>query len=115
MPSSSSGKKRLNTAAADTPAKKPKKSITIKPKKRITIPANFVKTSFGDRLPVRGTSIIRASVSDPAKLISSPPEKWTKKLLGELMSVLTTAHTLDSDDSEMASVVHKYGQWAMGR
>ncbi len=107
MPSSSSGRKRLNTTAADTPAKKPKKSITI--------PSNFVKTSFANRLPVRGTSIIRASVSEPAKLISSPPEKWTKKLLGELMSVLTTAHSLDTDDSEMAGVVYKFGQWAMGR
>jgi hypothetical protein len=24
-------------------------------------------------------------------------------------------HSLDSDDSEMAGVVHKFGQWAMGR
>ncbi len=110
MSSSSSGRKRkrLNTAAAaDIPTKKAKKSITI--------PSKFVKTSFADRLPVRGTSIIRASVSEPAKLISSSPEKWTKKLLGELMSVLTTAHSLDTDDSEMAGVVHKFGQWAMGR
>jgi hypothetical protein len=105
--SSSSGRKRLNSGAADESTKKPKKSITI--------PSNFVKTSFANRLPVRGTSIIRASVSEPATLISSPPEKWTKKLLGELMSVLTTVHSLDSDDSEMAGVVHKFGQWAMGR
>lgn len=107
MPTSSSSRKRLNTAVADTPVKKAKKSITI--------PSNFVKTAFANRLPVRGTSIIRAYVSAPAKLISLSPEKWTKKLLGELMSVLTTAHSLDTDDSEMASVVHKFGQWAMGR
>ena len=107
MPSSSSGRKRSNTTAADTPAKKQKK--------RITIPSNFVKTPFANRLPVRGTSIIRAYVSEPAKLISLPPEKWTKKLLGELMSVLTTAISLDTDDSEMAGVVHKFGQWALGR
>ena len=108
MPRSSSGsRKRLNTAtAADTPAKK---------QKAFTIPSNFVKTSFANRMPVRGTSIIRASVSDPAKLIESPPEKWTKKLLGELMSVLTTAHSLDTDDLEMGGVVHKFGQWAMGK
>ncbi len=64
---------------------------------------------------MRGTSIIRSYVSAPEKLISSPPEKWTKKLLGELMSVLTTAHSLDSDDFAMAGVVHKFGQWAMGK
>lgn len=108
MPSSSSVRKRLNTAAADT-------SSVKKPKKSTTIPSNFVKTSFANRLPVRGTSIIRASVSQPAKLISSTPEKWTKKILGELMSVLTTAHSLDTDDREMSSVVHKFSQWAMGR
>jgi hypothetical protein len=82
--------------------------------KKIVIPDNFVKTPFGDRASSKKTSELRSILkTDIEYYRRTNVAKWKKSALGDLMSVLTTAHLLKVDDAIMMSVIDDYGNWAL--
>eukprot|EP01031_Cornospumella_fuschlensis_P034516 gene34516-41791_t len=114
MPTKGS-KKRSNTVVASDSAEQEKSVMSNKRLRKSIIPSNFTKTPFHLRHPVRGTSVIREALTNPASLVALPPSKWRNSHLGELMSILTSTHSLEADDAEMESAVKKFGLWAMGK
>lgn len=89
----------------------------LKKSKRIinTLPSNFTKTEFGSRHPVRKTSCLRTVITDVNYLMKTDVHKWKKAALGEVMSFLTTTHSLEADDREMDSIIDKFDAWVLSK
>jgi hypothetical protein len=106
--------------SAIMPKRKERSDSTIpegfnKVRKSTLILSNFVKTEF-ENIVVR-SSDIRSSflAKEMQTLLKSPVSKWSKVLLGKVMTALCPAHALHADDEDTVEVLTKYGQYATGK
>lgn len=85
-----------------------------KSKKRSSIPSNFEKTIFCDRLHVEKASRLTDALGPEVliELQTKACSKWKKASLGQFMTVMTTCHSVDADHAGFLSVMSKFSEWA---
>ncbi len=81
------------------------------------VPTSFHKTEFHLRAACSKASDLAKEFPPKVynELKSKPCNKWSQTALGCFMTQMNVCHSIDGDDLQMISIIHKYSEWAMTR